>query len=193
MKTSLAFFPNCPNHFFSFVCFTVAIIGLALATESRGEQPNAIKPYAKWVVSYNRAVEQAKQTGRPIMLVFSGSDWCSWCQKLSQEVFTTHEFARWSTDNVIKVEVDFPMSHPLPEEVRLQNERLKNRFADEIVSYPTVLFISPDGKILGKTGYVAGGAMKWIQTANEVVKSNGKQDLVARADVTAGSTTSKSR
>jgi protein disulfide-isomerase len=182
MKTSLATFPNRPNYFFGFACFTVAILGLALAGESRGQQPNTIRPYAEWVVSYNKAVEQAKQTGRPIMLVFSGSDWCTWCQKLSQEVFTTHEFARWSTDNVIKVEVDFPMSHALPEEIRLQNEKLKNKFGREIASYPTVLFISADGEILGKTGYVAGGARNWIAAAQDVVKTKGREDLIARSN-----------
>ncbi len=182
MKTSLAIFPNTPKHMFGFLCFAVAMIGFALAAESRGDQPNSIRPYAEWVVSYNKAVEQAKQTGRPIMLVFSGSDWCAWCQKLSQEVFTTHEFARWSTDNVIKVEVDFPMSHALPEEIRMQNENLKNKFGREIVSYPTVLFISADGQILGKTGYVAGGAKNWIAQATDVVKPKGSQDLLARSE-----------
>ena len=152
-----------------------------MAAESRGEQPNAIRPYAEWVVSYNKAVEQAKQTGRPIMLVFSGSDWCAWCQKLSHEVFTTHEFARWSTDNVIKVEVDFPMNHALPEEVRMQNENLKNRFGGEIVTFPTILFISADGEILGKTGYVAGGAQNWIAQAKNVVQSRVQQDLLAQS------------
>ena len=184
MKTSLAIFPNAPKHLFGFVFFAVAIIGFSVASESRGEQPNAIRPYAEWEVSYNKAVEQAKLTGRPIMLVFSGSDWCAWCQKLSQEVFTTHEFARWSTDNVIKVEVDFPMNHPLPEEVRVQNENLKNRFGGEVVAYPTVLFISADGAILGKTGYVAGGAKNWIEKAKDVVQPKDQQDLLAKSDAT---------
>ena len=181
MKTSLSIFPNSPTRFVGFVCFAIAVIGFNVAAESRGDQPNAIRPYAEWVVSYNKAVEQAKLTGRPIMLVFSGSDWCTWCQKLSQEVFTTHEFARWSTDNVIKVEVDFPMTHPLPEAVRLQNENLKAQFGGEVATYPTVLFISADGKILGKTGYVAGGPRNWIEKAKDVVKPTDNCDLLADA------------
>ena len=179
--SSLAVFSLDPKHVFGIACFAVAISALSPATTT-GEQPNANRPYAEWVVSYNKAVEQAKQTDRPIMLVFSGSDWCGWCQKLTREVFITHEFARWSTDHVIKVEVDFPMTHQLPEELRMQNQNLKNRFGHEIQTYPTVLFISPTGEVLGKTGYVAGGPKNWIEKAKNVVKAGEKPDLLAQSN-----------
>ena len=94
-----------------------ALIAVFAPVTANGEQPNANRPYAEWVISYQTAVEQSRQTGRPIMLVFSGSDWCSWCNRLADEVFTTHDFARWSTDHVIKVEVDFPSGYQLPAEI----------------------------------------------------------------------------
>jgi len=132
---------------------------------SLGEQPNEKKAYAKWVTSYDEAVGQSEATGRPIMLVFTGSDWCTWCHRLSDEVFMTHEFARWSSDHVIKVEVDFPQSQELPAELQTQNQNLKEQFGKYVSSYPTVLFVTADGQYIGKTGYVAGGAQSWIQSA----------------------------
>jgi protein disulfide-isomerase len=166
--------------------FGIALIGFAFvlihATVSVGEQPNEKKAYAKWVTSYDEAVEQSQETGRPIMLVFTGSDWCTWCHRLSDEVFMTHEFARWSSDNVIKVEVDFPQSHELPAELQTQNLDLKAQFGKYVSSYPTVLFATADGQFIGKTGYVAGGPQAWIQSAPTMVSSPAaKTKLLARS------------
>ncbi len=143
------------------------------------DQPIMTKSYAPWVTTYSDAVEQSRKTGRPIMLVFSGSDWCSWCRKLSGEVFTTHQFARWSTDNVIKVEVDFPQAYALSKEIAAQNQSLKTTFGQHVLAYPTVLFVDADGKFLGKTGYVAGGPDAWIESAKLAVPISKKPNLLA--------------
>jgi len=166
--------PAIPTFLFATL---VALVGSACAF---GEQPNANRPYAEWVTSYATAVEQSQRTGRPIMLVFSGSDWCSWCNRLADEVFNTHEFARWSTDNVIKVEVDFPSTYQLPADIRQQNEQLKQKYGHHINSFPTVLFVTADGTLIGKTGYVAGGPENWIQKAAVAVNLHNKPDLVAK-------------
>ena len=166
--------------------FGIAMIVFAFvliyATVSIGEQPNEKKAYAKWVTSFDEAVEQSQATGRPIMLVFTGSDWCTWCHRLSDEVFMTHQFARWSTENVIKVEVDFPQSHELPAELQTQNQNLKEQFGKHVSSYPTVVFVTADGQYIGKTGYVAGGAQSWIQSAPTMISSPAaKTKMLARS------------
>ncbi len=158
----------------------MAVITICQPENVTADQPIMKKAYAEWVVSYDVATEQSKKSGRPIMLVFSGSDWCSYCSKLSHEVFTTHQFARWSTDNVIKVEVDFPQSYVLPEAIKTQNQKLKAKFGHHVTSYPTVLFVDSYGNLLGKTGYVAGGAEAWIQSAKTSVPVAKKQDLLAQ-------------
>ena len=42
------------------------------------DQPNLNRPYEAWVISYEQALEKARATGRPIMLVFTGSDRIHW-------------------------------------------------------------------------------------------------------------------
>lgn len=152
------------------ITFVAFAFMLTWSTASFGDQP-VLKPksYEKWVTSYADAVEKSAATGKPIMLVFSGTDWCSWCTRLSSEVFTTHEFARWSSDNVIKVEVDFPQTYALPPEIAAQNMELKAQFGHHVSSYPTVLFVTADGQFIGKTGYVAGGPEPWIDAALTVI------------------------
>ncbi len=45
-----------------------------------------------WQTDYSKAVQQAKSESKPILLFFTGSDWCGWCKKLDNEVFKSPEF-----------------------------------------------------------------------------------------------------
>jgi len=123
-----------------------------------------------WVQSLDDAVALSASSGKPIMLVFSGSDWCSYCQLLEQEVLQTPEFETWSSDNVIKVMVDFPKFLSQPAEVALQNQNLKQHFAGNLKGYPTVLMVDADGSVIGRTGYVAGGPTAWISKADAILR-----------------------
>ena len=124
----------------------------------------------------NKAIEISQKTNKPIMLFFTGSDWCGWCKKLVKEVYKTSEFNTWAKKNVILVEVDFPRRSKLSSELTAQNNSLKQIFQPR--GYPTVYFAKPvkgaDGnvqfKTLGQTGYVAGGPTKWIASANQFLK-----------------------
>ncbi|MBT5698802.1 MAG: thioredoxin family protein [Flavobacteriales bacterium] len=124
----------------------------------------------------NKAIELSQKTNKPIMLFFTGSDWCGWCKKLVKEVYKTSEFNTWAKKNVVLVEVDFPRRSKLSSELTAQNNSLKQIFQPR--GYPTVYFAKPvkgaDGnvqfKTLGQTGYVAGGPTKWIASANQFFK-----------------------
>lgn len=123
-----------------------------------------------WVQTFDEAVSLSKSNGKPIMLVFSGSDWCSYCQLLEQEVFQTFEFQSWSSANVIKVMVDFPQHQNQSDEVVAQNHILKQHFAHHLKGYPTVLMIESSGAVIGRTGYVAGGPAAWISKADSIIQ-----------------------
>ena len=143
----------------------------------QGQQPQqAIK--STWANSWEEAVKLSKQSGKPIMLQFAGSDWCVWCQRLEQDVLSQPEFVKWS-DRVIKLRVDFPANFQLPKREQKQNEVLKEWYGDFVKSYPTCLFIQPDGHVIGTLGYVDGGVKQWINRAEGVLLNMG--DLHASA------------
>lgn len=123
-----------------------------------------------WVQSLEQAIAESESSGKPIMFVFSGSDWCSYCQRLEQEVFQTHEFESWSSQNVVKVLVDFPMHHQLTASIAKQNEDLKEYFAGQLRGYPTILIVQTDGTVLGRSGYVAGGPIPWISKTDPILR-----------------------
>lgn len=133
-----------------------------------------------WEININKAIETSNKTGKPMLLFFTGSDWCGWCIRLQNEVLKTTEFATWAQENVVLVELDYPRRTEQAEETRRQNAELQRVF--QIPGYPTVWFANAakkDGKVnfeqLGSTGYVAGGPTAWLATANEILKKNIKK------------------
>jgi len=128
-----------------------------------------------WNNNLNKAIEISKKTKKPLLLFFTGSDWCGWCMRLQTEVFKKPEFVAWAKDNVVLVEVDFPRRTALSPELTTQNNELQQFFA--VQGYPTVWFVNTsrvDGKTnfdkLGSTGYLAGGPTAWLNVANGIIK-----------------------
>ena len=76
---------------------TILLIGLSFNGFS---QQNELT----WHTDVNQAVEFSVKQEKPMLMFFTGSDWCGWCKKLVKEVFVTSEFAKWAKDNVILVE-----------------------------------------------------------------------------------------
>ncbi len=125
-----------------------------------------------WLTDMSKATELSLKEKKPLMLFFTGSDWCGWCMKLQKDVLKTPEFATWATENVILVELDFPKRTPQNEALKLQNQQLAQTFG--IKGYPTVWFVNPvkgkDNKInltgLGSLGYDK-SPTTWIENANK--------------------------
>jgi thioredoxin-related protein len=129
-----------------------------------------------WNTNLDKAIEISKKTNKPIMLFFTGSDWCGWCIRLQNEVFFKPEFATWALNNVVLVELDFPRRTALPQELQVQNNQLQQFFG--IQGFPTIWFVNAskvDGKTsfekLGTTGYLAGGPSAWLDAADRILKN----------------------
>ena len=126
-----------------------------------------------WLTNIDQAIAQSMETEKPIMLVFTGSDWCGWGKRLVKEVFDQKEFKDWAKNKIIPVELDFPRRTKLDENLVTQNRQLQRLFA--VQGYPTIWLVRPqyqeENKVnfekLGKTGYVRGGVSNWIQSAEQ--------------------------
>ena len=124
---------------------------------------------AGWMDDHQAAVATARQTKRPILINFTGSDWCPRCLRLRNEVFDTGIFAAWAKDHVVLLECDFPRRTRLPAEVAQQNDHLAERF--QIDGFPTVVVISADGVELARSGYQRGGARRWIADLENLMRA----------------------
>lgn len=120
-----------------------------------------------WHTSVEKATAESKETGKPILVDFTGSDWCKWCVRLKEEVFSKDVFKTWAKDNVVLLELDFPRGGGQSEELKKQNKAMKRKYS--IRGFPTILFLDAEGEVIGRTGYMAGGPKKWIANASEIV------------------------
>lgn len=128
-----------------------------------------------WETNVKKALEVSALTKKPLLMFFTGSDWCGWCIRLQKEVLKTPEFAVWAKDNVVLVELDYPRRVPQTEEIKQQNNELQQIFG--IQGFPTIILANgttKEGKVnfegIGSTGYVAGGPTAWLAVANGFLK-----------------------
>lgn len=121
-----------------------------------------------WKTDFEAAKVLAKEQNKYILMDFSGSDWCHWCVKLDKEVFKKEAFKVYAKDHLVLMLADFPSdkSGQDPELIK-QNEKLAKEFG--VSGFPTVFILSPEGKVVGKTGYQAGGPEKYIEHIQGII------------------------
>lgn len=127
-----------------------------------------------WNTDLVAAVDKSIAEDKPLLLFFTGSDWCGWCKRLQAEAFFKPEFEQWAKENVVLMELDFPRRTPQAEELKQQNMNILRMFG--VRGYPTIWFVEPSKNgseinfaKIGQTGYVRGGAEAWIAEADKIL------------------------
>jgi thioredoxin-related protein len=124
--------------------------------------------------TYEQATEKAQEKDIPILIDFSGSDWCGWCIKLDNEVISKKAFKSFAEEEVAFYVADFPRNKKLPEEKKKTNMQLARKY--NVRGFPTVLLLSPDGKVLARTGYRPGGSEKYVEHLRNLIEKNYEPD-----------------
>lgn len=130
---------------------------------------NAAWGASTWHTTWEAASAEAKRRNKPILINFTGSDWCGWCIRLKKEVFDTDAFRSWAAQKVVLLEVDFPKGKPLPPAVQMKNQELAQKFG--VTGYPSIFFSNAKGEALGpRFGYAEGGPEAWTKQAEQIMK-----------------------
>ncbi|MDR3624432.1 MAG: thioredoxin family protein [Chlamydiales bacterium] len=125
-----------------------------------------------WQTDYTTALSQAESENKPLFVLFTGTDWCSWCVRLDKEVLLTPEFVEKVEQKFIFVKVDFPMKQALAPEVVKQNQELKDKFS--IQGFPTIVLLTSKEQVIDKLGYSSGGGAKYAQKLLDSLNKNAK-------------------
>jgi len=102
------------------------------------------KTPAGWTDNFTAAVGKAKADKKPILALFTGSDWCPPCQNLEKNILLQPAFKDFAKKHLVTVFLDFPREAKLDDGVKKQNDSLAKEFSVE--AYPTILILSADGK-----------------------------------------------
>jgi thioredoxin-related protein len=109
-----------------------------------------------WLINFEEAKQESKQTGKPILLYFSGSDWCGPCIKLKKEMFDSETFKEYASSHLILMQADFPRTkkNQPDKSTMAQNEALAEKYNTGGV-FPRVLLLNGEGKVLKEwNGYI---------------------------------------
>src|ERR1051326_8305952 len=117
---------------FLFMAFLASSVYAQLKTTEQIAEENKLD----WHTNLMEANELSKAGHKPIFAFFTGSDWCGWCKRLQNDVFSKPDFVAWAKKNVILLELDFPRMKQLPPDLQQQNNSLQQ--ALRITGYPTV-------------------------------------------------------
>lgn len=119
------------------------------------------------MTDFEAAKAKAAAENKPMLLDFTGSDWCGWCIKLDKEVFSQEAFKAYADESLVLVELDFPSKKPISDELKAQNEALAEKYG--IRGFPTIVILSPEGELIDTTGYRRGGAEAYVEHLKEIV------------------------
>ncbi|PCJ51606.1 MAG: hypothetical protein COA79_25765 [Planctomycetota bacterium] len=106
----------------------------------------------KWTMDLDAAKKIAKEKKLPIILNFTGSDWCRWCKLMDKNIFSKVKWKKYSKENILMVYIDFPSDKKrVPSKYVERNDSLKDKYS--ITDFPTFIILDIDGEtILGRTG-----------------------------------------
>jgi thiol-disulfide isomerase/thioredoxin len=143
-----------------------------------------------WVNDWAKAKATAAESKRDLLVDFTGSDWCGWCIKLKEEVFSKPEFEAVNKDFVL-VELDFPRDKSkLSEETQKQNAALQKEFA--VRGFPTIMLCDASGRPYARTGYQAGGPGPYLEQLAKLRKVRDERDAAfAEAEKATGAEKAK--
>jgi protein disulfide-isomerase len=125
--------------------------------------------HAEAPASWDEIVKQAESSSKPILLEFTGSDWCPPCMMMNKEVFSTEEFKKFAEADIVFVKLDFPRKKELPAAEQERNADLAEKFGIE--AFPTMIVFDSKGKELArKVGGMRGGPepfISWVKDSSK--------------------------
>jgi thioredoxin-related protein len=107
-----------------------------------------------WQTDFEEAKKIATEQDKNIIIVFSGSDWCAPCIKLDKNIWQSEVFKKEAAEEWVLVKANFPRKkvNELSKEQTEHNRKLAEKYNIE-GSFPLVVILDKNGKVLGKMGF----------------------------------------
>lgn len=137
------------------------VVPVLLVLMFTGCSNNGTSDSLNWKTNLDEALAVAKKENKDVLINFTGSDWCQWCKRLSDEVFSKSQFEEFASKNLVLVKIDFPRNIEQSNATKFYNQKLANMYGVE--GFPTIILLDKNGRGILKTGYIQGGVENYIQ------------------------------
>lgn len=118
-----------------------------------------------WGTDYPAALTQAASSKKPILLEFTGSDWCPPCMKLTKTVLEQPAFEDFAKENLVLVKLDFPQGKEQSADLKAANEALAKKY--QVEGFPTLILLDSAGqevaRVVGFQLRTPEAFLKWVQ------------------------------
>ncbi len=172
---------------FKYVCglMLASAVLASIPACSAGEAPAAgpgvsgVNP-GEWTQDYDAALSYGREKNLPVLLNFTGSDWCYWCKLMDSKVFSRKEWKDYARDNLVLVFIDFPKDAGLvPEKFKDRNMKLAEKYG--VRGYPTYVLLKADGKTeIGRLGASKDASPAWfIGETKKVIAKNARLESLS--------------
>lgn len=103
----------------------------------------------KWIGSYDRGLEIAKNENKPLLLYFWAS-WCPWCKKMDSEVLSNSAVVKTISQNFVPLKIDIDAKENAE---LLRKYMFRGTPTFVVVNAEEEILMGSDGKI---PGYLVG-------------------------------------
>jgi thioredoxin-related protein len=107
--------------------------------------------HLNWIADFNQAKAIAKKENKPILIFFTGSDWCGLCKLLDKDFFASEEFKKLADEKLVLYKADFPRRTDLiSQKQKEMNQQLDKKYSKSRRQrvFPTIVLIDKNGKEL---------------------------------------------
>lgn len=115
-----------------------------------------------------KAMRLAKEEGKHILLVFSGSDWCQPCIRFDKNILQQTSFRKYAETALVILKCDFPQRTILSDQLIAQNEALAETFNPK-GEFPSLLLLNADLKKVADVNYNGQSTEQFIQTIKQLL------------------------
>ena len=111
------------------------------------------EPNIAWLTDIEEAKTQSKETKKPIIIYFTGSDWCGPCKMLKKDFFASEKFEKIA-EGLIMVKVDMPRRKDIITKEQYQKNIGFVSLYNTSGGYPNLVALNAEGNIIGSlSGY----------------------------------------